>query len=464
MWDKISGELLGWVRRYWHSPLAAILLILAVLIATLWFTSAIDLEKLSAVQLTVAIATVILAYSVWRYTTRLEHPRRGRIGFVVSIGAETKKHYGQLAQDFIGELRSLLDRSDAIYKYDLIELPEYHARRIKIEDDARYYLRATRSVFMIYGRARERELNGKTHHVLNLHGLVKHKPLAIAVSLNLSREFAEVMPRDIKIAKENDLLSFEFTAKWMVLVAQYIIGIASFLSGDLQYAQRLFELVRQSLGSEVNPIPPIRKIQQRLPVRLSEVYRSRASVSHRRWQDTHDLGDIDEMKTFLDLCQAVDPNSYEGRLLSAIWHFVRKRDVDAALSEIRKCKNDHTDDGTWRFSYAFLLAYRGELMQALRQYEIAARKQFPPTTITQVETFLEWLGDLEPEQVAVPFCMGAVNYFAKEDNVRALEEFEAFLRIAPEKDSRYREARNRASFYVRELRHRVGIGGTISPV
>lgn len=451
MLDKISGELLGLVRRHWHSPIAAIILILLAIIGTLSFTAVVDLSKLSAIQVIIAIALAIVALVVWRYTTRVVGPKKGRIGFVVSISAETKKQYGQLAQDFIGELRSLLNQSDATYKYDLIELPEYHARRIKIEDDARHYLGATRSVFMIYGRARERELDGKTHHVLNLHGLVKHRPLAITVSRNLSREFAEVMPRDIRIAKENDLLSFEFTAKWMVVVAQYIIGIASFLSGDLQHAQRLFELVRQSLGPDANPFPPIRKIQQRLPVRLSEVYRTRASLSHRRWQDAHDLRHIDEMKELLDLCQEVDPNAYECRLLRAIWYFVKKRDVNAALGVLRKCKDDHVGDGTWRFNYAFLLAYRGDLVQAIRQYEIAARTHFPPSVVTQVETFLEWLGEIEPDQLCVPFCLGAVNYFVKGDSVRALEEFGIFLDKTPQKDSRYKEARNRAASYVREL-------------
>jgi len=458
MWDTFVGELVELIKRQWYSPLAlVILLFLSMILSLFFFTSVIDIEKLSWTEIIISLVLVVAAFFIWYWTTRCPRPAKGDIGFVVSIDAETKEHHEKIARDFVAALRSLLDEGEAHYKYKLIELSQYHARQVKTQDDANQYLRKCRSHFMIYGRARERELGGKLHHVLNLNGLVKHKPLAKAISRNVTREFSEVMPRgDIKIAHENDLLAFEFTADWMYVIAQYIIGIASFLSGDFPYSQSLFEALQERLGSSPNPIPPIRKIQQRLNTRLSETYGARSDLRYARWQNTRDERHIDEMKEFLDMLERVDPTNYRARLLRALWHFVKNRDVNSAISEIRKCKHENVKDPSWRFSYAFLLAYRGELPQALKQYQIAVWNPYQAAVIMKVESFLLWLADEEPDRIEVHFCLGAVNYFAKEDAVRALEEFETYLAGTDKAEARHREARRRAAYYVSELRHKLG--------
>jgi hypothetical protein len=88
---------------------------------------------------------------------------------------------------------------------------------------------------MIYGRGRERKIEGKNHFVLNLEGIVSHKPIPLEISKKLSMEFSELLPRRPAIAEENDLFSFDVFSNWVNLVSQCIVGIVSLLSGELEY-------------------------------------------------------------------------------------------------------------------------------------------------------------------------------------------------------------------------------------
>ena len=57
------------------------------------------------------------------------------------------------------------------------------------------------------------------------------------------------------ISEEDDLILFEFTSNWTVSTAKYIIGIAAAMSGDLNYAESLFNDLLNSIKTQDHNFP-----------------------------------------------------------------------------------------------------------------------------------------------------------------------------------------------------------------
>ena len=199
-------------------------------------------------------------------------------------------------------------------------------------------------------------------------------------------------------------------------------------------------------------LPAITKIRQRLPIRLTDVYLTKARFTYEEWRQSKDLEEMNRVKQYLDKLKIVDPGNYGGHLLRAIWYFVSNRNVAAAKSEIRNCKTQR--DGTWRFSYAFLLAYEGKMERAVRMYRSAFRSYCEERVFFEVEEFICWVLELEPDKVQLHFCLGLLNFFAKGDKARALKDFKKFLEIAPQEkfSEQIRLAESYASSIQQELR------------
>ena len=122
--------------------------------------------------------------------------------------------------------------------------------------------RKTRGLFLVYGTTKLRDIQGKRQHVLELEGLVRHKPIGQEVSQKFSGEFREVLPSTFIISPTSDLLSFRVTAEWIDIAARYIVGVASGFSGDIDYAESLFlDLEKRLLSSSSSPPGPIAKIK-----------------------------------------------------------------------------------------------------------------------------------------------------------------------------------------------------------
>ena len=134
--------------------------------------------------------------------------------------------------------------------------------------------------------------------------------------------------------------------------------------------------------------------------------------------------------------------------MRAIWYFVARRDVAAAKREIRKCKD--SPDCAWRYSEAFLLAYEGALTQAYRRYRVVFRHSCPEHLPVEVEEFIMGVLEEEPDKVQLHFCLGVINYFAKGDKARALQELERFLEAAPRKA--FPDERRRVHLWVPTLK------------
>lgn len=251
---------------------------------------------------------------------------------------------------------------------------------------------------------------------------------------SIAAEFREVFPRSLIIAEENDLFSFEFTAQWIDAVARYVVGIASMISGDLDYAEGIFQgLSNQLTGGDRAGPPAIATIRARLPSRLAEVSKNRLHRLMSHYLSKRDRQSLELAETVLDELEERDPGYYSAHLSRAICAFALHRDIEGARAVLMKCQS--VQDPTWRYSLAFLSGYEGNLKDAYDHYKRAFRRECTnPTIPIQTEEFMLIVLDEEPEKKQLFFCLGLINERAKGDLASARRDYEQFLAGTPADD------------------------------
>ena len=449
MLEKLLDEALNIIKTYWYRRSTLVIIGLVIVGASLSFFSAIKIEEVSLLGWVSIILILLFVVLFWAYSVRLPKAVRGKIGFAVAIVPETKEQEEKISADFVITLRELLQNSNLKYHFSFIQIPVHFAQKIQSPEDAVKILRDSQCHFMVYGRARTRNIQDKETQIINLNGIVAHKPIPQETQKLLSAEFSELFPQKLFIPEEGDVFSFEVTAALINIVANYIIGISALVSGDFQYSQQLFERVEQEAKSFQSDIPSIVKIRQRIPSRLAEVYTVRARVCYLNWRSTKAPNLMDEMKIYLDLLGRVAPKNITGHVLRSIYLFVVNRDVAGAIEECEESRC--SEDITWRYNYAFLNAYKGNMKKARAEYKRAS-KLLPrdPGTLLEIENFISWMLEKEPDRTQLHFCLGHINFFSKGDKASALLDFEKFLETTP--IDQFSEERRLAEEYIKTIR------------
>jgi len=412
-------EAVHFVKEHYYQPKGGLALFFLVFIGVIPLLAQLPLDLPLWASLTVALAASVTVTLRWWFSVKpKKHPKQA-VGIDIAIVSEEPKQQLQVRNDFVATMAKLVESSQSLCNFHLIEHPNHIAAGIKSSKDARELTEKTRGRFLIYGTAKLREIRGEQQHVLELEGLVRHKPIGPEVSQQFSSEFRKVLPSIITIPKESDFFSFLFTAEWIDIVAQYIIGIASLVSADLDTAESLFlNLEKRLLNSSSSPPSPIAKIKNSLPVRLAQVYKVRSVKLYDDYWIKRDNQILEEMELWMKKTLKYDPNWYSGHLAQAICDFVLRRDLPAAWESIKKCRK--IPDTTWRYSAAFLYAYEGDLNKAYREYK-------NPTVPIQSEDFIHLVLEEEPEKGQLFYCLGLINLRAKKDFVAAKNDFQQFL-------------------------------------
>jgi hypothetical protein len=420
----MPDKLIELAERNWHKPSGLIFCIGAAILFEIVLLNSLDTKIF--VSIIIYVISLFIVSAAWFYSNRYPKTANGKVGFVVSIECSSEEENLRIKEDFTDTLRRLLKNGTLGGTFHFIEIPQHLAAKIKDNDDATNLKVKTKAHFVIYGRVRLRPIDGKDCHVLELEGLVAHKQLPQEISNQLANEFRELFPRRVRIPTENDLLSFNFTSEWTECVAVYIIGIASALSIDLVYAEQLFRDVEKKLKGTTTDFPIFEKLRQRLPIRFAEINKFRALVSLRVWRKQHSQEALSQFSENINKIPEGVNDDYDTLLLRGIEAFLLHRDMKTALSCVNKCKK--YDDPIWHFNLAFLNAYNEELVKAIRQYRICANYEIQPITLTEVEDFLVWILQEEPNKYQFHYCLGFFNWKIKGDILQARDDFNKFLK------------------------------------
>jgi len=389
----------------------------------------IDLSTVSTLEWVAVGLSAVIPWLAWFASRRPPRHKKGSVGFGVAISFEDEDQEARVRADFIDRLEKLLGARSSDSAWDFLEFPQRFARELKGRETAVALAEQARSHFLVFGSSRLRVINGKPTHVLNLEGLVRHVPVAEETSRKLAGEFRDVLPSSLLITQENDLFSLQVTAGWVDAAAQYIVGIAALISGDLDYSEQLLLELEASLGQASGPAPPtIAIIRNRLPTRIAEVLRVRAARASMEYQMTRDTSHLERAEPILARLEKYDPAWYSGHLLRAICSFVLRRDLSAAHAALDNCTG--ISDPTWRYSRAFLHAYEGDLRAAWDEYRPAFRQSLAETSVpVQSEEFIHDVLDTEDDKGHLHFCLGLINHRVKEDLASARRDFARFLSV-----------------------------------
>lgn len=342
------------------------------------------------------------------------------------IAYEDENHGRRLRNDFVARLQSLLHREGPGYPIDLRIQPGAFVEELTNRSAIERFMQQTRGHFLLWGRARQRRLDGEVHHVLELDGWVRHARIQRKVQKKLAGEFQEVFPRNLLIAQENDLFSLRITAAWLEISARYVVALAALVSNDLAYSEQLLRGLETRLKEEKGLPPPLAKIKNRVPLRIGEIVRIRIHRLGLAYQLKRDPELLRQAVPLLDELERYGQTNYSALLHRAQCQFVLDRDVAGALQALERCSK--VPDPTWRYSRAFLLAYEGRLSEAGAELRKAFKKDpADPSVPVQSEEFIHIVLEQEPDKAQLYFLLGAINLKAKDDKASARRDLEAFL-------------------------------------
>ncbi len=415
-----------WISDRWYRPSTLVILLLTSLLVLFVLASNFSLSKIETLWWVVIVASLISLFIIWRVSTRIPRSPSNKVGFVIAITHEDKSKQQMLSNDFVREIQDLVQAGNLRYQFKILVLNDFHASRIHDSESAYYYLKHTRAHFLVFGKVRDRPLKNEVHHFLNLSGIVAHRPIPIAASQLIAKEFAELLPGKLDISSEGDVFAFEITAKLIDLAARYIIGIASLVSGDFQYAADLFSSSQSIAQSMAGESPALLKIRDRAPKRLFTTYSVWCASLYEIWLSTRDRTLLMQIEILIRKSLQLRPKDYPTLLLAAICYFMLHRDTKKAKNAIHECRGEK--DGTWLYSLAFLHAYEGKMNSAKNLYIRAFKKDIIRQDIPlQSEQFINDVLNSEPDKVQLYYCLGLINYHAKEDFNAAARDFGEFI-------------------------------------
>jgi len=402
----------------------------------------------AACRFGIFIVMALIAVSAWLWSRRLPKTSPDRVGILVCIRSDDDSVHATIDEDFIHTLQKLLKQGKAGEKLQILRARPDIASGIVDQETANELRRRCKAHFAIYGRVRKRMLNDKEQLVLDLDGIVVHRRIPEEHSIAFSAEFSELFPRHVLVENESAFLGLSLTSELVSCVSKYIIGIAAAISGDLEFAECAYGDVKNHMASVRGKSSPYKDIRERVHQRLVELYRARALVCYASWCKTHDRGEMEKMGMYLERIPPSHSNTYPIYLSKAIASFVLSRDLSQSKKFIDEASKCAGEDGTWLFSRALLHAYGGDLKKASQSYQKAIAKRFPEHVIAEVEEFLWWLLEVEPERCEVLFCLGYINRNAKHDHEVAMTHFRSF--ISHDKSSLSEKERSLAIRWVEE--------------
>jgi len=356
------------------------------------------------------------------YKYRLPRNKKGKVGIVIAIHAETNHEQIRLKNDFISKLKENINKETFGGTVNIIVLKNHFSEDLNEINKVLTMHKKVKGHFYVYGQVKRRYEGGKKYF-LKLDGLVVHSPISIQTSNELKREFINILPKQISFLETFEFSGFEFTADIVYIAARYITGIAAYLSGDPFLAHEFHNNLQKEFERFKQLPPNLQIIKNRIPFLLSDEELLIARMYYFK-------NDIDNLKLWLGKSLSSNPNNYGGWLLKAIVDFLPSMGNNpiAALESIKKAQRYVRFTHEWRYSRAFLYFWLGNYTEAIRDCKNLKNKSYmgEEITVEEVEDFTLKLLKDHPQKVQLYFWLGFINLIKKKNLPLAYEYFNKF--------------------------------------
>ncbi|MBX4190453.1 hypothetical protein KW791_04140, partial [Candidatus Parcubacteria bacterium] len=370
---------------------------------------------------------------------------KGKVGIILGIFSENEAEHKKIKNDLILRVQEDIEAAGFGDIARVIVMPNHISKNIQSPMVVRKMNKKARGNFWIWGYTRTR--NGKTY--IDLEGLVAHRPVDKSTSIDLGRDFRSALPKRFEFDEAASFKASEMAGDMIVKVAQYIIGIAAYISGVPNFAIQLHTALARNINA-MSPIPPnLITIQKKIPTLISNEYLAIAIV-------LAEEGKTNEAEEWLAKAQDFKADNYGVWLLKAMLEFSIRNNASESLKHIEVAEKYAGSHFEWKYSKAFLLLWLGRYNEALAICRKIARQDFPGEgkTIEAVELFNQQMissGRARPETY---FWLGYLNYKKKANLALGLQHFEDFAKRATPAMA---PLIAKASPYIDEIKREIGV-------
>jgi hypothetical protein len=403
---------------------------------------------------------LLIVFTVWKYFhDDLPKKQKDCIGIVLSIEPEDDQGKSRLETEFVPVFKELIKENDLQRSFRVIKTEKYQAKKInsilesikeqkeqdeKSSDTHEKWAQIHNVIqgdFYLWGKLYQREGN---KHVLDFDVFVDED-----FSPNLKKELENdysafgIKRKFIEITNETE--GFKIEAKFYYIVAKYVISLTALYNGNFEISHQLHKSLEHDFSVSENF-----QSKNHLIKRLNQQLSLEHFIFSRRFFSE---GKIPEAEKELGLAQQYDSTSASVYLFEAVIEFLVRRKVETALRLIHKARDySPADDGTWKYSEAFLYLYKGNHRQALEMYKNIFSYTYEGETIIvkQVIGFFELMLKIEPKFIESYLILGLIKGKKQELEDEALYLINTFLDKAG-KTPKYNLLRIEASKYKKDL-------------
>lgn len=401
---------------------------LAIVFITLAFLfSAIDFSKVPLFGWIFICFMLLITVCFW-WKTRLPRVPKNKVGIGLALSIEDDAGSKVALTDFQYKLRELLQGSKLRHEFEFVEIPQSIAETIKNAEIAQSIAQKANLSFLLFGRIFTRASAGNTAHHIDLHGYIRHVPIDEALSIRFGQEFRSALPVRYKFSSDHGLPACEFAAQHVDAATKYMIGIAASFCGDFIYAEELFlnaetllkQYIQQSQAS------PLLSLLEKVQFRIKELYKQWIAYECQSYTMHRNIDALTRCEPLIQKLNQRDGGDPFTHGAAAVCAFVLHQDISKTKQEIDACKG--RKNAVYWYNKAFIDAFEGNLDECYKSYSKAFNEPLlDPTIPNQCEEFIQIALENNPDKPWLYFCLGLINYRAKEDLISARRDFESFL-------------------------------------
>lgn len=407
-----------WVKENFHKPIGLIVTQLLVLLAFLGSVQ-FDFEAIKGNLLFggMLILVELIVTILWFKSKNKRRCPMDKVGVVFAILERDANRYDLLKYNLIDPVMNGLN-SNIFY---VQALPYHLCKQVKMET-AKKFLNETNSEMLIFGRCNEGKRGNEEKFEIYLNCLIKHAPLNQKLQEKLQTELTALIPRR-SLDKRDELTNYELTAHWLIFYSKYFMAVAELLSRNLNRAEEIFRDMRQDMKRLVKVPKEVWVINKKINSELFAMYLDKHQYHYASFRKTKDLSSLEIAHNNIIEANQIIPETVHYLMSEAIHSFLKTKDTKRAKDCYYKIKRKMPEK---YFGLAFLSAYDGDLIQAMKFYKKAFRLPQNHSLPIEVEEFIEYILELEPEKYHLHLCLALINDF-KGDHLLAKEDLDKFL-------------------------------------
>ncbi len=324
---------------------------------------------------------------------------KDKLRIVLALHYDTDAEKPELDEDFGKELRKILKEGDLGKSIVLITAYPAECNALESDSDIESLLVKKNAAFMIFARIRTREDQKSKMHTVELKAVVRHAKMQAQAQAAFAKEISSVFSVEkIKIPKSEQLPHLALTAEWLGFSSRYIISLAAFTVGNLEYADKLLCEAARYLSRLPANIRHSKALEDRLRSRHYETVTMQAQRAHVEWRKLRNKEMpavvVERLKFASQLSNLREEHSH----LLAQALFVTQYDAKECERLVRGAMFNHP---IVHLNLGFLLAWQGKYLEARKSYKAAVKKSPDEEILEQVFTFLEWLRRENPDKAHV---------------------------------------------------------------